>query len=611
MNMKEIMEANFSEELKRDLYSRKIATGEVCGPLTGRASIDKPWLKYFDEELIVEKIPQMTCAEYVELNNLGHKKDVIIDYFGNKITYEEFFKKRDEVSKAFLNMGVKKGDIVTICSITTPETIYAFYALNQIGAVANFIDVRYNEQAIEKFVDEVDSKYFVTLDICYPKITKILNKLEKVVFISPTNSAPKVIKFISGMSDKIKGKKSIIPFSDKLLGWNDFIVNGKNTNLDKVAYEPNSPAVIIHTGGTTGTPKGAILSNDNFLAAAIQIKNSNADLNRGDTFLNIMPPFIAYGIVLGINAPMTLGWKIKIIPQFDPNKFDDLLIKNKPNAVMGVPAYWENVMKSDKMKNKDLSFIKVVLLGGDRTTAEFEKRLQSFLKAKGSSSDVGKGYSMTEASACATFSSKKSNKLDSVGVPLTKTTIAAFEPDTDRELMIGEVGEICIKTPTIMLKYFDNEEMTNAVIREHSDGKWVHSGDIGYVDEDGLVFIKDRIKRMIVRSGFKVFPSELEGLYLTHKAVESCAVVGIPDTVDVNAPKAYVVLKEQYRGYEEIVKDELKELFENSEMPPYFEPVDYEFKQKLPLTNIGKVDFVALQKENIDINNKKLVKELK
>lgn len=312
-----------------------------------------------------------------------------------------------------------------------------------------------------------------------------------------------------------------------------------------------------------------------------------------------MPPFIAYGIVLGINAPLSAGWKLKVIPKFEVEKFDKLLIKNKPNAVIGVPAYWENVMKSDKVK--DLSFIKAVLLGGDKTLLEFEKRLEKFLKQMGSTSDVGKGYSMTEASACTTFSSKESNKLGSVGVPLTMTTLSTFDVDTQQELMIGEVGEICFKTPTMMKGYFDNSKSTDEVIKKHIDGRWIHSGDIGYIDKDGVVFIKDRMKRMIVRSGFKVFPSELENLFLKNVAIKNCAVIGIPDSVDVNAPKAYLVLKDEYKGKEELIITQLKEALLESEIPPYFEPVAYEFKDKLPLTNIGKIDFVKLQSENIDI----------
>lgn len=590
-----IKNLELNEQKLRDLYLRDLALGKIQGPPTGYASIDKPWLKYFDEELIMEDIPEMTCTEYLYQNNKDHLEEVAIEYFGNKIIYKELLKKIDKAAKAYQKIGVKKGDIVTICSVTTPEIIYSFYGLNMIGAIVNFIDVRYTEQAIKKYLDEVDAKYFLTLDICYPKVKSFINDLDKTIFLSATNSANIIPKIVSNLIGKIKKTEIKIENNSKVTNWNDFIKNGQDEILKKIPYQKNAPAVMIHTGGTTGEPKGAVLSNYNFLAATIQVKNSNADINRGDSFLNIMPPFIAYGIVLGINCPLSLGWKIKIIPKFDANKFDELLIKNKPNAIMGVPAYWETIMKSEKLKKKDLSYVKLILLGGDSTKAEFEKKLESFLKEKGSTANVGKGYSMTEASACATFSSKKSNKLDSVGVPLTKTTIATFKPNTTEELKIGEIGEICIKTPTMMLNYYNNPEKTKEVIWNHQDGKWVHSGDIGYVDKDGLVFIKDRIKRMIVRSGFKVFPSEIESLFLKHKAIEMCAVVGIPDSIDVNAPKACIVLKDEFEGYEEIVKDELIELLRKSELPPYFEPVEYEFRKKLPLTNIGKVDYLALQ----------------
>ncbi len=606
----EVKNLKLNEQKLRDLHLRKLALGELQGPPTGYASQDKPWLKYFSEEMIMEDIPEMTCYEYLYQNNQKYLDQVTIEYFSNKITYRELFKKIDETAMAYQKIGVKKGDIVTICSITTPEIIYSFYGLNKIGAIVNFIDVRYTEQAIKKQLEEVDAKYLLALDICYPKVKSLLNNLDKTIFFSATNSASKPIKIVNNLMTKVKGSQIKIETSDQVMNWNEFIAQGKNEVLNPISYEKDDPAVIIHTGGTTGEPKGAVLSNYNFLAAIVQVKNSNANISRGDSFLNIMPPFIAYGTVLGINAPLTLGWTSKIIPKFDADKFADLLIKHKPNAVMGVPAYWENVMKSEKMNNHDLSYIKVILLGGDSIKAEFEKRLEKFLIEKESTAGVGKGYSMTEASACATFSSKKSNKLDSVGVPLTKTTLAAFTPDTTEELPIGEIGEICFKTPTMMLGYYNNPEKTKEVIWEHEDGEWIHSADLGYIDKDGLVFIKDRIKRMIPRSGFKVFPSEIESLFMSYPGVENCAVVGIPDPVDVNAPKAHIVLKKEFLGYEEIVKDDLIRLFHSSELPPYFEPVDFKFRDSLPLTNIGKVDFVALQNEEKELTGKKLEKRM-
>lgn len=567
--------------------------------MTGFASQDKPWLKYYTDEQISEIAPKMTVYECMHANNKDHLDDIAFEYYGNKITYRKLFSNIDRAQKSFEEMGIKKGDIVTICSITTPEIIYSFYALNKIGAISNMIDVRYTKQAIEEFLNEVESKYFITLDICYPKIEDILDKtkVEKTILVSPINSIPKLLKVGAKISNFVKGKKLSIPYSESIIDWNNFIYDKDITNANSISFDENQPVAIVHTGGTTGIPKGVLLSNENFVNAAIQIKNSSVKADRNYKFLNIMPPFIAYGIVLGLNTPITLGWNTTVIPQFDANKFDELLMKHKPNGIMGVPAYWETVMKSKKMQTEDLSYIKNILLGGDRIKPEFEKRLNNFLLEHNCDAGVGKGYSMTEASACATFSTKEANELDSVGIPLTKTVISIFEPGTTKELPYNEVGEICIKTPTMMLKYFGKEEETNKVKVMHDDGYWIHSGDLGYINENGILFVKDRIKRMIIRSGFKVFPSEIENLFIKHPYVESCAVVGIPDEVDVTAPKACVVLKEEYRNQSEETQAQLLDMFENSTLPPYFKPIKFDFRDKLPLTDIGKVDFVSLQEE--------------
>lgn len=587
------------EKKQRDLYLRGLATGEIQGPPVGYPSIDKPWLKYYSEEQILEDADEVTCYENLVNHNKDYLEDVAIEYFGREIKYKKLFENIDKVAKAYVAMGVKKGDIVTICSITTPEIIYSFYALNKIGAVSNMVDVRYTKQAIKNFLNEVNSKYLVMLDLCYPRVEEIIGdtQVEKVISVSPINSVPFVLKKMAQTMDFIKGKKNIIQYGDTYIDWNDFIKVDSSAEVIQQPYVKDYPAAIVHTGGTTGVPKGVVLTNESFNNAVVQIKNSNVDADRGYRFLNIMPPFIAYGIVLGLNMPITLGWRTTVVPQFDANKFDDLLIKHKPNGIMGVPAYWETVMKSDKIKKKGLSYVKNILLGGDKIKPEFEVRLDEFLKANGCEAGVGKGYSMTELAACATFSSKKANKLDSAGIPLVKTSVSVFEPGTTKELMPGEIGELCLKTPTMMTGYYDREKETNDVKMMHEDGYWIHSGDLGYVDEDGFVYPKDRIKRMIIRSGFKVFPSEIENLFMSHQAVESCAAIGVPDSVDVTAPEVHIVLKEEYKNNEELIKLELMDLFKNSSLPPYFEPVDYVFRDKMPLTNIGKVDFVSLQNE--------------
>lgn len=596
---KKINELSYEDKKLRDLYLRALATGEIQGPPVGYLSIDKPWLKYYTEEMILEDSPLVTCYKNLVINNKEHLNDVAIEYFAKEITYKELLENIDRAAQAYKTIGVKKGDIVTICSITTPEIIYSFYALNKIGAISNMVDVRYTKQAIQDFLNETDSKYLVMLDLCYPRVKEIIDNtsVEKVVSVSPINSIPVVLKSLLKSINTLKGKNINFDGDDRYIDWNVFIKNRLNLVVLPEPYVKNYPAAIVHTGGTTGVPKGVLLSNDNFNNATMQIKNSNVNADRGYRFLNIMPPFIAYGIALGLNAPITLGWRTIVVPQFDANKFDSLLLKHRPNGIMGVPAYWETVMKSDKIKKYGLSYVKNILLGGDKIKPEFEKKLEKFLLENGCDAGVGKGYSMTELTACATFSSKVANELDSAGAPLVKTSVSAFVPGTTIELAAGEIGELCIKSPTMMMEYYDKPKETDEVKKLHDDGYWIHSGDLGYVDENGLVYPKDRIKRMIIRSGFKVFPSEMENLFASHIAVESCAVIGIPDDVDVTAPEVHIVLKDEYKCDEDIIKNELTLMFENSSLPPYFAPVNYVFRDFLPLTNIGKVDFATLMEE--------------
>lgn len=592
-----IKDFSLEDSLLRDIYLKGLADGTLQGPPVGVASIDKSWLKFYENSDILDQAPKMTIYENLYESNKDHLDEVAFEYFGTKITYKELFENIDKTAKSFVKAGVKKGDIVTLCTITTPEIIYSFYALNKIGAISNMIDIRYTKQAIEEYLKECHSKMLITLDLAYPKVKDIIpnTDVEQVLTVSPTNSIPKLLKIMANATNYIKGKTPKVPYGETYIDWNDFAKNMTDEEVKTAPYEKNQTAVIVHTGGTTGKSKGVELTNDNFNNATTQIKSIVNE--RGYKFLNIMPPFIAYGIVLGLNAPLTLGWRTTVVPQFDPNKFDDLLLKYKPNGVMGVPTYWENVMKSKKAQKADLSFIKNILLGGDRIPPEFETKLNNFLKERNVPAEISKGYSMTEVSAMTTLSTEKANELGSVGAPMPKTVVGIFEPGTTKELPYGEVGEICIKTPTMMNGYYDNKEETDQVKVMHDDGYWIHSGDIGYMNKDGLVFVKDRIKRMFPRSGFKVFPSEIENLFLTHPAVESCAVVGVPDPVDITAPMAHIVLKEEYVGKENEIIDELNDMIDNSVLPPYFKPVGYKFRASLPKTDIGKIDFVSLQNE--------------
>lgn len=598
LKLKEMISSLSEDEKKvRDLYLKGLQDGTLQGPPVGYSSIDKPWLRYFTEEEIMGDIPKMTCYETLYNNNKDHLDDKAIEYLGKSYTYRRFFDLIEKTKDSLVASGVKKGDVVTICSITTPEVLALFYALNRIGAIPNFVDLRYPPETLKNYITEAKSDYVFTLDLVMPAFRKIIDDLnvKEVVYINPANGSYKPLKYLNELKTK---KDHLVDKNEKYVNWDVFF----RRHAEKVPdfeYQKDYPAAIVHTGGTTGVPKGVVISNDAFNSIVYQAQTARTHEHRGWKFLNIMPPFIAYGIGLGLYTPLVLGWETVIIPKFDANDFVKLLSKHKPNGIMGVPAYWFKVMNSRKGQKMDLSFLEDALVGGDKTLASTEERINQFFKDHNSQATISKGYSMTEASALATFSNKVANKPDSVGSPLVKTTIAAFEPGTHNELPTGQIGELCIKSPNMMNEYFENEEETKQVKQMHEDGEWIHSGDLGYVDSDGIVFVEDRLKRMIIRSGFKVFPSEIEKRVLKLDFIDSCAVIGIYDPEDVSAPKVYFTVKPGYEGDKEETEQFILDYLKTVDLPPYFLPVEAEMIDKMPLTLIGKIDYNALKDMHI------------
>lgn len=557
---------------------------------TGYPSIDKPWLKYHNEGAFDAPMPERTIYEYLWENNKDHLDDVALTYFDRRITYGEMFKNIDKTAAAFSAIGIKSGDVVAICSITTPEVIYCLYALSRLGATSNMIDPRTNIERMKEYLKTSNTKLIVAIDKCLPKIAKIKSDgfCGEVIEISAKNSLSPIMKM--GYSLKNKSEKI-----DVGIKWQRFIKMA--APVETAPYQKGKTATIVYTGGTTGVPKGAMLSDDTFNTIGFQYILCKAEYHRGQNFLNIMPPFIAYGIVCGIHMPLILGFNDVIIPLFDPEKFDELVIKYKPSHVFGVPTHYEKLAESPKMANCDLSFLVTAGAGGDALSVKMETKINEFLKFHNGRYGIVKGYGMTEVGSVATFCFEDKNKIGSVGIPHCKTVVSAFEPDTDKELMYNQEGEICLSTPAMMVGYLANAEETKKVIRKHSDGKlWIHTGDIGYVDEDGFVFIKGRIKRMIIRpDGHNVFPTTIENVVLEHTAVESCAVVGKsdPEYVTGNWPVAFIVLKPEFKNNPSVLS-EIKSLCDDK-LPPRDTATEFFEIDDLPLTNIGKVDYKALE----------------
>lgn len=578
--------------------------------ITGYASIDKPWQKYYSKEAITASIPELTAYQYMVSQNEDNLSTKAIMYYGKKISYKNYIDMIDETARRLYNLGITEGEVVTVMSVANPELEVLFYALNKLGAVINLIDVRSDYKQIKKYLMEVKSSTVVVMDNFLPEFDKCMededidNIVENVITLSPYNS---VLFPFNVLAEKKSRKEDSTLYSkideikkkNKYMTWNDLMNVPKYRYPRYPRYKKNMVAALVHTGGTTGVPKTVKLSNENFNAMAIQYKSLNANYNKGDTFLNGIVPFVAYGIVVTIHMPMCLGMTNIIAPILSPKEFTEFMIKYKPNHTITVPTYVEHFVHDRKADSMNWKCLKNLGIGGDYFPEQSEIYVNEFLKNHGSSSIAEKGYGMTENSSTAGVCLVGVNKINSLGIPLPLNTYGIFERGTDKELKYGEEGEICITGPTEMLGYLDNEEEEGKVIKIHSDGKkWIHSEDVGIIDEDGFLFFKGRYKRLIPHGGFKLYPSYIEGVIMKHPDIDNCCVISIPDKVYGASPEAHVVIKKDNVSELKKLKEELIKLCQDK-LPSYSQPEDFIFEEDLPLTSVGKVDYKKVEKMRI------------
>lgn len=597
--LKEKISQLSSEEKKlRDLYLRDISLGNICGPITGYASIDKPWLKYYEKIGITKEIPKVKAYDLIHNKYANNKELISLNYFGKKITYYEMFNNIEMVAKSLKKIGVQKGDIVLMALPTIPEMVYVFYALNRIGAIVDTVDPRIKSDRYKQIISETNAKYLFAIDMCYPTISSLLKEvdLSKVILTSATTSLPLPIKMLSLLKNKNRYKIT----DNKIIEWSDFIKLGQNY-LGEVdcKYSADMPIVIVHTGGTTGEPKGVILTNENFNTMAVTQEISGFNSQEKDKFLTFLPPFIAYCLVNAIHDPLYLGFENILIPKFDASDFPNLMYKYKPNHVLAGPILWDYFIKNKKIQKEDLSYLKSPISGGDVLNIELEREINNFFKQHNCNIPIASGYGLTEVSAAAIYSKSTAYKEGFVGIPYVKNNVSVFVPGTKEELPYNQEGEICISTKTLMKEYFNNRSATANIIKKLADGeRWIYTGDLGIIDHDGSIKVSGRIKRLIVRNGNKIFPSDVENIILQNQLINCVSVVSMPSSEERNVPVAYLTIKPTGMGFENDIVDNI-ELAIRNKLPDFNVPVKYIFKLELPLTNINKIDFKKLEQESL------------
>ena len=565
--------------------------------LTGYPSIDKPWLKYYSEEAINAHYIDNSVYQHIfeAMEREGFHDEIALSYYGSHLKYRELKAIVDSLASTLLKRGVEKGEKVSLLLPALPETVYLFLALNRIGAVANLIDPRINSLRIKECIGR-DCRFLFSVDVFSEKISSVAQELaiKNCIEIKVSDSMPWQYKLA------YKTTRNITRSNRDFESWKHFFNGREKKLLSENKTEADDVAAIVYTSGTTGKPKGAMLTNAGITAICFANKHVLPDMTKGDSLLDIMPPFLAYGLVCGICAPLAEGMEIKLIPSFKPEKLGKLVRRNRPNNIVGVPFFFELIAKDERLK--DLSYIKYFIAGGDRMTEASEKTVNEFISIHNIKHPIVKGYGMTELSSGAIINiNDMTNKIGSVGQPLCRNNIMILDMQSNNELGYNQEGEIYITGPSIMKGYSSHTEDESKVFKRINGTKWVDTGDMGYVDIDGNVFISGRRKRMIVRpDGHNVFPVAIEDVIAEHKDVDAVAVIGIPNNEGQNGkiPTACIVFKKNCNNISKAL-EEIKEL-SMEKLPPRDVALKYFVLDKLPMSNVGKVDFNRLEKMVIE-----------
>ena len=546
-------------------------------------------LEYFDG----------TMYDAVERIAIEHPKQIAFDFMGKSTTYEELIKDVKECAKALKTIGVREGDRVTIAMPNCPQAIYMFYAVNLVGGIANMIHPLSAEKEIEFYLNESESVTAITLDQFYHKFEKIRQntKVVNIIIASVKDALSKPIRAGYMLTEGRKVKK--IPKDAPVIMWKDFMRLSKACFYNyKVERRADAPAVILYSGGTTGTTKGIVLTNKNFNALGQQVIAANPMFRVGDKMLAAMPLFHGFGLGVCVHTMLSQGGRCILIPRFTAKSYAKQIVKYRCNFIAGVPTLYEALLRLPSMDGADLSCLKGVFSGGDSLSIELKKKFDKFLYDHKAVIQVREGYGTTETVTACCLTPPHMFKEGSIGLPFPDTYIKIVRPGTDEELPYGEEGEILLAGPTVMKEYMNHPDETASTLRTHADGlTWVYTGDLGMMDSEGFIYFKGRAKRMIISSGYNVYPGQLENILDAHDYVQMSCVIGVPDPYKIQKVKAFVKLRPDIPENDDTRRVLMDYCRQN--IAKYAMPYDIEFKDDMPKTLVGKVAYRVLEEEEL------------
>ena len=561
-------------------------------------SATAPWRAYYGSTPASLDYPHLTMYQMLSQTAAKYPEQTAYIFMGKKTGYAEFMKRIEDAAKGLVNLGIRKGDRVTVCMANTPQALDCFYALNRIGAIPNMIHPLSAAKEIAFYLNFSKSKAILTLDQFYYKVAQILPELENPIEILIAKVADELPFPLNALYPMTKGARAVrkLPKTGYTL-WYDMVKAGKNTVLEPHDGKFDDCGAILYSGGTTGTTKGIMLSNLNFNALGLQtIAASGYGSIAGMKMLSVMPVFHGFGLGIGIHTALIGGATCILIPQFSVKTYAETLIKQKPNLIPGVPTLFEALLRAENLEGQDLSFLKGIFSGGDSLSPELKKKVDAFLRDHNCTEQIREGYGTTECVTASCLTPKDYARSGSIGVPFPDTYYKIVAPGTTEEVAANTEGEICISGPTVMMGYMDNPEETAHTLRRHYDGRiWLHTGDLGHMDQDGFVYFRQRMKRMIITSGYNVYPSQLENIIDGHDKVLLSCVIGVKDTYRGQRIKAYVVPMPGIEPTEELKAELLS--YCAGRIAKYAMPRELEFRTELPKTLVGKVAYRVLEEE--------------
>ncbi len=543
--------------------------------------------------------PEATMFQLVEKAAGQFPDEPAYEFYGRKTSYRQFIRRIERAGRAFLSSGIRPGEAVTICMPNTPQALDCFYALNRIGAVANMVHPLSAETEITGYLDISESKMILTVDLFYEKVERAVKAAKEPVTILVCRMQDELPLFLAAVYILKKGKDFLrFPKKPHLL-WKEFLKRGDTeTALPAPVFDKTKTAVILYSGGTAGFPKGICLSDLNFNACALEAREAiGVEFRKGFKMLSCMPLFHGFGLGINLHTVLIHGACCILMPTFNGKSYADMLKKKKPNFIAGVPTIFEALLHIPGLDGLDMSFLLGMFCGGDSLSVELKKKIDAFLSAHNAGIQVREGYGLTECVTASCLTPKDEYREGSIGIPFPDTVYGIVKPGTAEFLPPGEEGEIVMKGPTLMLGYLKDPEETKKTLRVFPDGDtWLYTGDLGIMDEDGYVYFRQRMKRMIISNGYNIYPSRLENVIDSLPEVAYCCVIGVPDPRRMQRVKAYIVPAEGVEP-DEALKERILEKM-SVHIAQYALPREIEFRKELPKTLVGKVAFRELEKEN-------------